>query len=74
MEPTVVQRLANVRVNCVAAGGSHSLALTANGEVYVWGDNTFGQLGFRSAKGLREPRQLLVRSSSFKFSPPPFRS
>jgi alpha-tubulin suppressor-like RCC1 family protein len=29
----------------VAAGGSHSLALSKNGRVYAWGDNQFGQLG-----------------------------
>jgi alpha-tubulin suppressor-like RCC1 family protein len=29
----------------IAAGGDHSLALTADGTVWAWGDNTFGQLG-----------------------------
>lgn len=32
-------------INKVAAGGAHSLALTSDGRVYAWGDNTFGQLG-----------------------------
>src|SRR4029453_16287578 len=28
----------------VGAGASHSLAVDANGDVWAWGDNTFGQL------------------------------
>lgn len=30
----------------VAAGGSHSLALTADGRVYGWGNNAYGQAGY----------------------------
>lgn len=29
----------------ISAGGWHSMALSADGTVYVWGDNTYGQLG-----------------------------
>ena len=29
----------------IAVGSKHVLALTKNGEVYSWGDNTYGQLG-----------------------------
>lgn len=32
----------------VAAGNKHSLALTADGHVYAWGDNTYDQLGASS--------------------------
>ena len=32
-------------VTAVAAGGTHSLALLANGTVVAWGNNEFGQLG-----------------------------
>ena len=32
-------------VTAIAAGGTHSLALVANGSVYSWGHNEFGQLG-----------------------------
>lgn len=33
----------------VAAGGSHSLALTASGKIFSWGSNAHGQLGFQGA-------------------------
>jgi len=35
--------LANIRK--IAAGGNHCLALDADGNVWAWGDNTYGQLG-----------------------------
>ncbi|MFC5468275.1 RCC1 domain-containing protein [Cohnella suwonensis] len=40
------------KVSQVAAGFDHSLALTENGTVYAWGDNTYGQVGIGSAKGI----------------------
>ncbi len=43
----------------VAAGGTHSLALTSDGEVWVWGSNALGQLG--------EPT-LTVRTTPFQLS------
>jgi len=36
---------AGTPIVAVAAGYSHSLALTRDGEVYAWGADTFGQLG-----------------------------
>ncbi|GIG59824.1 hypothetical protein Lfu02_41960 [Longispora fulva] len=33
------------RVRAISAGGSHSLAVLADGTVAAWGDNTYGQLG-----------------------------
>jgi alpha-tubulin suppressor-like RCC1 family protein len=33
----------------VAAGGSHSLAVTADNQVWAWGSNSTGQLGDGSA-------------------------
>ncbi len=37
--------LAGKRVTKVALGGTHTLALTADGMVYAWGNNAQGQLG-----------------------------
>lgn len=41
-EPTLISPASNWVE--VAAGAKHSLARNAAGEVYAWGDNTFGQL------------------------------
>jgi alpha-tubulin suppressor-like RCC1 family protein len=40
--PTLVAALAGVRVRSVAAGQYHSLALSWDGRVYLWGDNNYG--------------------------------
>lgn len=47
--PKLCRGLSNVRdtrIVQVVAASSHSLALTQVGEVYSWGDNSWGQLGF----------------------------
>ncbi|MBQ4088094.1 MAG: fibronectin type III domain-containing protein [Clostridia bacterium] len=55
--PTVVSKLENVL--SVAAGAEHALALTADGNVYAWGDNRYGQLGCGSAENMiSEPVQI----------------
>jgi alpha-tubulin suppressor-like RCC1 family protein len=43
--PRLVEALSKVSVTQVAAGESHSLALTGGGRVFGWGNNTEGQLG-----------------------------
>ncbi|ETN77414.1 hypothetical protein NECAME_11042, partial [Necator americanus] len=44
-EVTWLEALEGVRVISIAASGWHSAALTADGDVYVWGWNHRGQLG-----------------------------
>jgi len=39
----------------VAAGGSHSLALKPNGEVWAWGANNYGQLGDATTSQRKSP-------------------
>ena len=43
--PVTADTPGGVSFSAVAAGSSHSLALTASGEIYAWGSNVFGQLG-----------------------------
>ena len=33
------------KINAIAAGSEHSMALADDGTVYTWGNNTYGQLG-----------------------------
>jgi E3 ubiquitin-protein ligase HERC4 len=35
----------------IAAGDRHSMALTKAGQLFVWGDNQFGQLGIGKVNG-----------------------
>lgn len=43
--PVLVPGLSSVTVSKIALGYYFSCALTTAGEVYCWGDNTYGQLG-----------------------------
>ncbi|KAL8206719.1 UNVERIFIED_CONTAM: hypothetical protein K2H54_021411, partial [Gekko kuhli] len=44
-EPQLVQALEGIPLAKIAAGGSHSMAVSLSGSVYSWGKNAFGQLG-----------------------------
>ncbi|XP_071808408.1 probable E3 ubiquitin-protein ligase HERC4 [Asterias amurensis] len=43
--PRLLKGLAMHHVVQVACGGKHCIALTKGGKLFVWGDNTYGQLG-----------------------------
>src|SRR5262249_12731361 len=44
-----------VSLTQIATGGSHSLALDADGVVYAWGNNLLGQLGVGDVKARYSP-------------------
>jgi hypothetical protein len=44
-DPMIVDALRHVRIVATAAGDFHSIALTADGVVFSWGCNEYGQLG-----------------------------
>ena len=46
------------RVVTVRAGGSTSAAITANGFVFMWGQNHYGQCGIASTEAVPLPKQL----------------
>ena len=45
----MIRGLGAVVVAQIACGDRHSLALTKAGQLYAWGDNSFGQLGIGKA-------------------------
>lgn len=56
-------------VSLVVAGEEHSMALTANGTLYTWGSNEFGQLGYGTKGGTHTtPRTCQFGPSSFKMA------
>jgi len=38
-----------IKIKSISAGGRHMLALDDRGKVWAWGDNSLGQLGYRTA-------------------------
>ncbi|KAM8706588.1 hypothetical protein ACLKA7_010796 [Drosophila subpalustris] len=56
--PQLVDALAGIKITHIAAGGWHSAAISAFGDLYTWGLNSNGQLGMRVMKPdglLKEP-------------------
>ncbi|QNK59170.1 X2-like carbohydrate binding domain-containing protein [Paenibacillus sp. PAMC21692] len=56
--PVKIEGLSGIKA--VAAGGVHSLALTEDGEVYVFGRNDFGQLGVERSPSPNASNYLAV--------------
>ncbi len=44
-DPMLVEGLRDKNVVRVAAGGSHSAAVTESGQLYTWGKGSYGRLG-----------------------------
>ena len=47
----MIRGLGTVVVAQIGCGDRHSLALTKAGQLFAWGDNSFGQLGIGKATG-----------------------
>ncbi|XP_063848894.1 probable E3 ubiquitin-protein ligase HERC4 [Scylla paramamosain] len=58
--PKLVESLARKVTVQLACGANHTLALTADGELYTWGQNTFGQLGLRHQQGPQKDPALVT--------------
>jgi alpha-tubulin suppressor-like RCC1 family protein len=56
--PEWVESLRHTNVTQVAAGGAHSLALTAAGDVLCWGEGAMGQLGLGTADSVSLPQYV----------------
>ncbi|KAI5629860.1 X-linked retinitis pigmentosa GTPase regulator isoform 2, partial [Silurus asotus] len=49
-------------ITTLAAGSNTSAAITQDGKLYVWGDNSEGQIGLGKEEGTSTPRELNVGS------------
>jgi alpha-tubulin suppressor-like RCC1 family protein len=47
----MIRGLGTVVVAQIGCGDRHSVALTKAGQLFAWGDNSFGQLGIGKAAG-----------------------
>jgi len=56
--PTLVPSMHDTRIVSVASGDRHCLALSAEGEVYSWGDGTDGALGHADGSARAGPRRI----------------
>ena len=56
--PKKVEAFAGRRVVAVSAGDRHSIALTADGAVWSWGDGDWGRLGHGDMQGQLLPRKI----------------
>ncbi|XP_044213215.1 probable E3 ubiquitin-protein ligase HERC4 isoform X1 [Thunnus albacares] len=57
--PRPLQALCNIPVSQVACGSQHSVALTKDGQVFTWGQDSRGQLGLGKRKlGANSPQHL----------------
>jgi len=56
--PRPVLALAAVRIEHIAAGGAHSLAVSDEGQVWSWGWGLYGQLGHGDTRSLCAPRRI----------------
>ncbi|XP_061336383.1 ultraviolet-B receptor UVR8-like isoform X1 [Gastrolobium bilobum] len=58
LSPTCVSSLLGIRIEGVAAGLWHTVCLSADGDVYAFGGNQFGQLGTGADQAETLPRLL----------------
>ncbi|XP_051157356.1 uncharacterized protein LOC127279187 [Leptopilina boulardi] len=48
--PKIIEALAGIKVSQISAAGWHSAVITAEGDLYTWGWNTFGELGLLNSE------------------------
>lgn len=49
-KPMLIEGLAGLKVKKIACGSWHSVAITQDGDMYVWGWNSNGQLGIKNVE------------------------
>ena len=62
--PMIVKSLTNKSVNQIAAGWSHSMVLTSEGNLYVCGCGKFGELGLNDSDSMNKYNFTFLKSAS----------
>ena len=57
-EKTIERPFNKREIKKISAGDSHSLAIDKSGNLWVWGDNSFGQLGKGTKDDISAPLQI----------------
>ncbi|XP_039294188.1 X-linked retinitis pigmentosa GTPase regulator isoform X2 [Nilaparvata lugens] len=57
-KPSCIKSLKPEKVKRIICGKTHSLALTGNGKLYAWGNNSDCQLGIGSEENCSTPKQV----------------
>ncbi|KYN26623.1 RCC1 and BTB domain-containing protein 1 [Trachymyrmex cornetzi] len=55
-----------IRITKIACGYTHVLALSTEGNIFVWGGNSFGQLGCNSRNDLHNPQMITITVKQMK--------
>lgn len=58
LRPTRVTSLSSHKVVHASCGGTHTVVLTADSRVFVWGRGSFGRLGTGSVREAYEPQEV----------------
>ncbi|XP_041049805.1 probable E3 ubiquitin-protein ligase HERC4 isoform X2 [Carcharodon carcharias] len=60
MKPQLLKSLSDRKIIQVACGSNHSLALSKDGKLFTWGQNTYGQLGLGTKGGSEHSPQCVT--------------
>ncbi|XP_048471263.1 probable E3 ubiquitin-protein ligase HERC3 isoform X2 [Rhincodon typus] len=60
LKPQLLKGLNDRNVIQVACGNNHSLALTKDGQLFAWGQNTYGQLGLGTTDASQHNHQRVI--------------
>ncbi|KAL7994521.1 putative regulator of chromosome condensation 1/beta-lactamase-inhibitor protein II [Plasmopara halstedii] len=67
IEPTRLTSLETTPIKKVAAGENHTMALSRTGQVFSWGSNSFGQLGYSEKNTLIHSRLTPKRVDALRY-------
>ena len=63
LSPTYLESLQGIPVSQISCGGYHSIVLTVSGNIFTFGKNNFGQLGFGDTNNRQHATNLKSLSS-----------